>query len=142
MIAKTKYFKRGGLNRKIFFYVLSGTLLLAITLFLISTNLKINQRKKGLDSELAALEKEIRTLEEKNQKLKAEISNEQNENFLEAEARERLGLKKPGEEVVVVLPPEENNAGLHSTTTGTWQQFQTTVSGFFQKILEKLGLRD
>jgi len=60
--------------------------------------------------------------------LEAGISQGQSETFLEEQAREKLGLKKPGEEVVTVLPPKE-------TTQNTTQQNKS----LWQKILQKLG---
>lgn len=142
MITKTKYFKRDSSRRQIFFYSVLGILWVAVMVFLIFTNLKISQKKKELSSQLSSLEKEIQILEEKNQQLKTEVSKQETESFLETEARERLGLKKPGEEVVVVLPPKENKEGVGATITSSWQRFQATVSDFFQKLLEKLNLRD
>lgn len=125
MITKTKKFKKGT-RQTIFFSTLIGFLVLLIVGFLIFSNLKISQRRAELTSRIEALKKEIQTLEEKNQQLRAGISQVETESYLEKEARERLGLKKPGEEVVVVLPPEE-------------EEVKKEEKSFWQKILEKIG---
>jgi len=76
------------------------------------------------------LEDQIKALQEKKAKLQAGISASESESFLEKEAREKLGLKKPGEEVVVVMPPKETAGGKTQENKGLWQ-----------KILEILHLR-
>ena len=48
---------------------------------------------------------------------------------MEKEAREKFQLAKPGEEVVVVLPPEGQTEPITLTEK----------TNFFEKILEKLG---
>jgi hypothetical protein len=63
--------------------------------------------------------------------LQAGISVGESEAFLEQEARDKLGLKKPGEEVVAVLPPEENQVNATPTEKTLWQ-----------KILQFFHLRD
>lgn len=77
-----------------------------------------------------ALEKEISFLEEKNDKLKDGIASIVDENYLEKEAREKFQLAKPGEKVVVVLPPENQ----------TEQAPLIEEKSFLEKILESLGL--
>jgi len=140
MITKTKYFKRGVPRRNIILYVIGGILAIAVVVFLIFTNVKISEKRKALEAQRDALEKEIQILEEKNRQLKDEASKQQTESFLEAEAREKLGFKKPGEEVVVVLPSEEQKEGVEVATSSFWERFKTSVSDFFQNFLEKLGL--
>ena len=142
MITKTKYFKKGNSRRQIFFYSLLGILWLAVMIFLLFTDLRINRKKKELDSQLSVLKEEIQILEEKNKLLKAEVSKEGTESFLEEEARERLGLKKPGEEVVVILPSEEKQEIAQTAPASSWQTFQKKANDFLQKLLQKLNLRD
>lgn len=142
MITKTKYYKKGRSWQKIIFYSFLAILSLAIVGYLTFLNLKMNKKRQLLLSQISALEKEIQILEQKNRKLKDDISKIESESFLEKEARERLGLKKPGEEVVVVLPSKENKKEIQATSSSSWQKFQTRTRDFFQEILKKLKLRD
>jgi cell division protein FtsB len=82
--------------------------LLAVALgaFLIISNLRIGKKRGELTSQIDALKKEIQILEEKKEQLQAGVSQTQSESFLEQEARERLGLQKPGEEVVAIKKVE------------------------------------
>ena len=118
-------------SQPIFFYTVLGIIILIIVGFLVISNLKINKKRNELLAQINYLEKEIQTLEEKKQKLEAGVLEQGTQDYLEKEAREKLGLKKPGEEVVVVLPPKE-------TSEGKTQKNKT----FWQKILEILHLRD
>ena len=103
---------------------------MAIVGFLIVSNFRINKKRTELQSQIKNLEGQIKTLEEKKAKLQAGISAGESESFLEKEAREKLGLKKPGEEVVVVMPSKETAGEKTQENKGLWQ-----------KILEILHLR-
>jgi len=82
---------------------------LGVVGFLVVSNFRISQKRATLDSQIERLKEDIRQVEEKKRQLGAQINQSSSEVYLEKEARERLNLKKPGEEVVTVLPsPEEN----------------------------------
>lgn len=91
--------------------------------FLTISNWRINQRRSGLISQIRNLQEEIQVLEEKNQELKAGISQISSQSYLEKVARESLGLKKPGEEVTVVLPPPEEEKEVKEEEKGIWERF-------------------
>ena len=131
MVAKGKNFKRDDSSESKFLPIILGILFLAIVGFLVVSNFRINKKRTELQSQIKGLEEQIKTLQEKKAKLQAGISASESESFLEKEAREKLGLKKPGEEVVVVMPPKENSEG-------KVQESKT----FWQKILQLLHLRD
>ena len=131
MISKIKIFKSNTPFKDKFTLIILGILFFAIIGFLAFSNFRINKKKIELQSQADSLKKEIQILEEKREQLRAGILEGESETFLEKEARDRLGLKKPGEEVVAVLPPKE--------TQGTSTQENKT---FWQKILKILHLRD
>ena len=131
MISKIKIFKSNTPFKDKFTLIILGILFFAIIGFLAVSNFRINKKKIELQSQADSLKKEIQILEEKREQLRAGILEGESETFLEKEARDRLGLKKPGEEVVAVLPPKE--------TQGTSTQENKT---FWQKILKILHLRD
>ena len=105
MIAKTKRIKKGS-GKNIFSSVLIIISILAVVGFLIFSNLRISQRRAELRSQVEAIEKKIQLLEEKNTELRAGIIKTESESYWEERIREQ-GYKKPGEEQIVVLPPEE-----------------------------------
>ncbi len=131
MIAKTR--KKKTAPRPIAAF--SAPLLFIAIFFLIGailffSNWQLAKRRKELLLRTEVLEKEISSLEKKNDELKAGIASTFEESYLEREAREKFQLAKPGEKVIVVLPPEG--------------QTQETVlppkeKNFFERILEKLG---
>ena len=97
--------------------------------FLVVSNWKINQRKSEFMSIIESLKEEIQTLEGKKAELQAGITMSPEEENLETAAREQLGLKKPGEEVVSIKQ-EQNEEEVK----------QEEKKSFWQKIWEKLNL--
>ncbi|PIY90711.1 MAG: hypothetical protein COY72_02040 [Candidatus Nealsonbacteria bacterium CG_4_10_14_0_8_um_filter_35_10] len=124
MIAKKQKKKKS--FQEIFLSVLFVFFTLAIIGLLAVSNFKIRERRKELLSQIETLEKEIQNVEKKNQELKAGISESQTEDYLEKEAREKLGLKKPGEEVVAIKKIQSEEK----------QKEQKEEKSLWQKILE------
>ena len=54
--------------------------------------------------ELDDMQAQIQELKDSNQQLQADITYYQSDSYKERIARERLGLQKPGEKVIVILP--------------------------------------
>lgn len=98
--------------------------------FLIITNLKIYQRRAQLTARIAGLEEEINILEQKNQELEENISQAGGEEYLEKVAREQLGLKAPGEEVVVITGEKEKENEEIEEQERTWRE---KIKNIFQK---------
>lgn len=105
MISKSRRIRKDS-HQTIFFSILIGSLLVAVIGFLIFSNLKISQRRAELTTKIEDFKKEIQILEKKNQELRAGITQTESESYWEERIREQ-GYKKPGEEQIVVLPPEE-----------------------------------
>jgi len=82
--------------------------LLVILLILGSSLGREFYRKYRLQKEFDSLKSEIDKLENKNQDLASMLEYLNKESNLEKEARRRLNLKKPGENVVVIVPPESD----------------------------------
>ena len=97
-------------RQNIFFSVLLGILLFTVVGYLVVSNLKINSRRAELKSQLIKLEAELNALEAKKAQLQAQVSEVTNDEYLEKEARDTFNLKKPGEEVVTILPAENNES--------------------------------
>lgn len=102
---------------------------LVVSFGLVRNLYSIYQNSKFQDQAVRKLEK-LRT---ENTKLKEEVTTSQEQSFIEREARERLGLVKPGE-VVVILPSEKEASPSAQSLTevktprSIWQQW---VSLFF-----------
>lgn len=93
------------------------------------SNWQLAKRHKDLLLTTEALEKEISSLEENNERLKTGIASTLEESYLEKEARDKFQLAKPGEKVIVVLPSENQGEPVPLIEE----------KSFFEKILEKLG---
>ena len=126
MVAKTKKREKGGSFQNIFFSLLIGVLFLGAIGFLVVSSLNINQKRLEKTEMIEELKEEIRLLEEKNENLKAGIIDTESDVYWEEKMRER-GYKKPGEEAVVVLPPEE------------MKEEQASEKSLWQKFLDKIG---
>jgi cell division protein FtsB len=103
----TKINKNKNRHHFTLFSIFFGILVLLIIGFLLFSNINLAWRRAELINKIEILRKEIKTLEEESQKLRDGIRRAKEEGFLEEKAREELGLKKPGEEVVVILSPKE-----------------------------------
>ena len=122
MIAKRRKKKKS--LQGIFFSILVIFFVLSITALLVVSNFKIRERRKELISQIETLEKEIQNLEKTNQEMKAGILESQTQDYLEKEAREKLGLKKPGEEVVAIKKIQsEEEKKEQKEEKSLWQKF-------------------
>lgn len=101
----------------------------AILLFLANSNWKLYKKRTALEGQINTLQNEVTSLEERNRELQSDIAEAQTPEYLERMARERLNLKKPGEEVVAVVIPESQEAVSQEQEKSWWE-----------KLLEKIGL--
>jgi cell division protein FtsB len=60
-----------------------------------------------INSEIESLQNEISQLKKSNQEYREKILYYQSPSYREKIARERFGMQKPGEEVMVILPEEK-----------------------------------
>ena len=126
MITKVKKIKSPYQN--VIFSILLGILASGVIGFLVISTWKINQRRAESTTRIEALKKEIQIREEKNQQLRAGILETTKESYWEEKIRQE-GYKRPGEEQVVVLPPEKSQEEEVKVEKNLWQKF-----------LEKFGL--
>ncbi len=107
----------------LFFAILT----LGTVIFLIISNLKINQKRQKLNAQVEILKEELQTLKQKNQELKTKIFQFTDKDFQEEEIRKQ-GYKKPGEEVTVILSQKK-----------TEKEEEKQKKNFWQRFLEKLN---
>lgn len=124
MISEKKKFKKDSWQN-VFFFVLLGVAIFTVVGLLIISNWKIGQRRAELDFQVEILQQKIWTLKAKRQELQSQISQTEGQEYLEREARDTFNLKKPGEEVVAILPLEEEE--------GVEEE-----KSFWQKIWDKI----
>ncbi len=93
------------------FLAVLGVIALAMLIFPLKE--KLNQRQ-GIEREIESLEAEISKLDSQNQELESLIKYLQSDQFVEDQARMNLGLKKEGEEVVVIRDGGGQVAGAFS----------------------------
>ena len=125
---KKKYNKKNENLEKKFLPILISVFCFLIISLLIISNYRITKKRMELQHQIDDLKNQIRELEEKRARLQSAISNSNNPDFLEKEARDKLNLKKPGEEVLYVFPPKK----VESTST-------EADKNFWQTILKKIG---
>lgn len=113
----------------ILFSLISAIFIFGVIGFLIFYNWETNQKRAELTERIESLKAEIEFLEEKKQELETLTTESERESYLEEVAREQLNLKKPGEEVVAVLSPEEEEG----------KEGGQEEKSFWQRILEKIG---
>lgn len=126
MITKVKK-NKSKVFQNVFSAIFLGALTLGFIAFFIISDFRITQRRKEMQGQINSLQKEIQSVQEKNAKLAEGISQTGKDAYWEEKIREQ-GYKKPGEEQVVVLPPQESATGSSQQQKNLWQ-----------KILDKIG---
>jgi len=67
--------------------------------------------------------KELSLVEEKNKKLKESLGKVQSTEFIEKEAREKLGMSKEGEIIIVMPPILGNQINIYEENEPDWQKW-------------------
>ena len=123
MVSKFQKIKRADHYQSIFFAAFFGILIVIFVWFLITSNLKMYQKRSELQAKVDAFKKEVQALEEKNAGLQAQVVESTQTDYLEKEARERFNLQKPGEEVAVILPAEKKEEPPKEESGEWWNIF-------------------
>jgi len=110
MVTKFKKRRKEDFSESVFFSILVGILISAAVGFLIFENIKVNQKRTKLNSQIEILRREFQELERKNNLLKAGISQGEDEEYIEKIAREELNYQKEGETTVGYILPGETNS--------------------------------
>lgn len=103
--------------------------------FLGWSSLKVFERYRGLKTERIKLEEKMRSLEAERLVLEEQIRELESPQGIERLAKEKLGLKNPGEEVVIVVP-EERPESSAEIRPGFWAEIKQwagrllTILGF------------
>jgi len=138
MIAKKNKIKKGDKFQNVLFPVLIGLFFFAIIGFFIVSNLQINHKRGELMKKITELKEEIAFMEERNEQLKLGISQTESDVYWEEKLREQ-GYKKPGEEAIVIVPPEEKNDNSGLGEKNIFSRTFEALSNFWKGLLEKMG---
>ena len=87
---------------------------------------------------ITELKEEIAFMEERNEQLKLGISQTESDVYWEEKLREQ-GYKKPGEEAIVIVPPEEKNDNSGLGEKNIFSRTFEALSNFWKGLLEKMG---
>lgn len=126
MIPKKKKFRKSKVAN-IFISVILIIFALGFIFMLVSSNVKLKKRRHEILTKVEETKRELQRLEKENQGLQAKLPQQESEDYLEKEARERFNLKKPGEEVAVIIEPEEKSLPV---------QPEKKERSFWQQLLE------
>lgn len=103
----------------------------AIMVSLISANIRIKQRRAEIASKTEIIKKEIETLEKITEELENNIEGLGDDYYLEKVAREKLGLKLEGEEVIYIT---REDRGELEEEKGTGENKEIKNKGWIEKI--------
>jgi cell division protein FtsB len=99
--------QKGLASLKEFFIKTAAVFIIFVFAVLIVADIKIYQKRKGLEAEVAKYEQQINEIKNKNKDLEERIANADNSDYIEKVAREEQDMQKPGEKVVSFVMPEE-----------------------------------
>ncbi len=105
MLSK-KYYKKKTAREDIFAVLLISMLGAFIILMLLISNVRLYSRNYDLRKKSADLHRELYGLESKNEELENLFMQASQKDHLEKIIREKGLYKKPGEEVIVIIPSE------------------------------------
>ncbi len=100
------------------FFVVFGMIVL---FFIVNSIFSVFSKKQSLENDMAQLDHDVVSLENTNDELKRLIEYLQTPEYIESQARTKLGLRLPGEEVVVITDlstPSLDKNGEYRNTDG------------------------
>jgi len=110
------------------------SLMLLVSLFFFGQNLRVYLRKIEYRQDLIDVQSEISSLESQERQLEFQTDATNEEIFLERLARERLNLRKPGEQVIVFEIEKENQDDLiNQEESNFWLRAISNVKGWFKR---------
>ncbi len=130
MLPKKRKIKKRQEKEDVFSPILIAFFLIAITIFLVFSNIKINQTRREMAEKVDRLKEKVELMEERNRQLKEGIFETESDAYWEAKLYEQ-GYKKPGEEAIVIIPPLEEE-----------ELIAPEEKDFFQSLIDWVLMRD
>jgi cell division protein FtsB len=116
MVAKSKEKRKG---RGVFLFLLAAFLVF-IAVFLMISNIRIRQEREKIADNSEYLEEKVKILKDQNEEMKKGLGQAESRQVLEKVAKERLNLKAPGEQVIVVKRAEEKETTVQEEEKNAW----------------------
>ncbi|MBM3206107.1 MAG: septum formation initiator family protein [Candidatus Staskawiczbacteria bacterium] len=120
-------------NLSYFLFKMGGVFIVLIFLALVFVDINVYYKKNQFNRQVNSLEKKMKDLEEKNEKLREGISNEDNEHYIERVAREEMDLQLPGEKVVSFIDVKEDPKEELPDDDYLISFWLSWIGGFFKK---------
>lgn len=131
--------KKNSLGKIIFSQKFLSLVGLAVVIFISVPFIKNEIKQYRVNKEIEELKKEVSDLQNKGAELKNFVSYLESDQFAEEQARLNLGLKKPGEELMVIKG-ESNSASSTGSNTENNQIFNIPGYEKSQPVAEKTNL--
>lgn len=113
--------------------VFVNALLLAFAVFLAYKAALMAGDVMRVRKEAEDTQKRIAELTHKKQELEQYLAELETAQAIEREAKERLNVKRPGEEVVVVVPEQKKEERVEEARNDTfWESFRKKIRSFFE----------
>ena len=93
-------------------------LLLLGFIWLVVNVVNVYYRKYKINKEIEDLKAQIASTQKSNQQISEMIDYLGSKDYLEKEARGKLNMKKPGEEVVIIEPPKQQTTSVQEVLPG------------------------
>lgn len=126
MLPKQNKNKKGFSKRELFISIFFAVMFVGLVGVLITANYKINQKRDELIKKIDGLKKQIQEAQQKNEQLSKDINQANSQEQLEKIAREQMGLKKPGEEVVIIKDSGNENGNENANGSDSQPQNNST----------------
>ncbi len=97
------------MNNKVVLLTPRAIILVILAMFLIGLSIAPARELLRQRKELNNLEQELAAIKGENQNLRDEVERLNTDDYIEQQARARLGLIKPGEKAYVIVPPKQEN---------------------------------
>ncbi len=106
MITKNSYFRKraGSSSQNVIVGLVFTFIFVGVIGFLVFQNIAIYQKRSALEKKAEQLRAQIKELENQNTQIQATIQIDQGQQYQEKVLREQGLYKKPGEQVITVLP--------------------------------------
>jgi cell division protein FtsB len=117
------------LQRRSFFFSKSFVLLcLILVLVLVMAYVNELRRQEKINQRVSDLQKEATRLENSNLELTNLIGYAKTEEYTELKARESYNYKKEGENVLIIVRPEDENQGSGAPKISNWRKWLNFIS--------------
>ena len=128
----TKFKKNKNKNNfSSYVFKIGGFCIILVFLALVFVDINIYYKKNQFNKQVDSLEKKMKDLEEKNEKLREGISNEDNAHYIERVAREEMYLQKQRKKVVSFIDVKEVKQEELTNKNNFLEQWLSWIGGFF-----------